>query len=379
MLSWDLINSVPIKTANMDIDAARKLCVDFFRISKNALWITDSAYQAFKDGKVVREMEANKIYAGLPYITLSHGNIYRLMDYINPETGVVDVQAAGKKQELFGNQCSGASFWGWGRVINSAKFSWTKTMVHNNGFLRLGSYTYDDTVYTIMSEQVNTKDILKANGSQTMYQSYAQLKAGDGIVYFTSAGHVVMITEDAHVEYKADGTIDPSKSYVMVIDQAGTWTEGTNEAGDSFIFAANTDVKWTFLTLFNKQYMPFTFAEWLGTDPIEETVISYSHTGETISLLQLKESVITCNYALSDAYVIIKDQDGKEVYKQAIRPRKINQKEMAFALATPVDKEYCVTWGSLDDLDKTKEYTVEIIAQVATGERPTLWTGKLAQ
>jgi hypothetical protein len=125
--------------------------------------------------------------------------------------------------------------------------------------------------------------------------------------------------------------------------------------------------------------MPFTFAEWLGTDPIEETELNFSHSGETTSLSQLRESVITCNYGLSDAYVIIKDQDGKEAYKQAIRPRKMNQKEMTFAFEQESDEEYRTTWGTTDSLDKTKEYTVEIIVQVATGERPTLWTGKLAQ
>lgn len=373
-LSWDLLNSVPIKTANMDIDEARKLCVDFFRVSKSALWIPDANYQAFDDeGKVIRSMDEGVIYGGLPYITLSHGSIYRLMDYLDPETGVVDVTSAGKNQVLFGNQCSFASYWGWGRVINSANFGWTKNMLQVNGFLRLGSYTYEDYLTALDATSRTTTDIMEENGRDTMYESYALLKAGDGIVYYTTAGHVVMISQDAHVEYTAEGKIDPAKSYVIVIDQAGTWTNGQNEEGDSFVYAANNDAKWTFLYLYDHDYIPFTFAEWLGTDPIEETEISYSHTGDTISMDQLYGSKITCNYGMSDIYAIIKDSKGNEVYKLAVRADFVDRKEMVFSKG---NADNCV-WGSLDDLKKGKEYTVEIVAQIATGERPTLWSGKL--
>ena len=385
MLSWDLINSVPVKTANMDITAARKICVDFFRISKNALWISDSKYEAKKDDKVVRSMEADTIYGGLPYITRSNGNIYRLMDYINPQTGVVDVQAAGKVQELFGNQCSAASYWGWARVINSAKFDWTQLMIHKNGFLRVGPYSYDDTVDSF-SDDFRTREILKEHGNQTMYQAYAQLKAGDGLLYYTTAGHAAMVATDAHVEYKADGTIDPSKSYVYIIDQAGEWITDTNEAGDTYIYSSNTDAKWTFITMFNKQYIPFSYAEFLGTDPIEETEVSFSHTGDTITMAQIRAGKITCNYNLSDAYAIVKDAQGNEVYKLAVRPEHLNIKELVFGDENEVDdpddgidpKDYRVEWGTVESLNNTKEYTVEIVVQIATGERPTLWTGKLA-
>lgn len=372
-LSWELLNSVPIRTPNMDIEEARKLCVDFFRVSKSALWIPDSNYEAYDaSGNVIRSMEEGIIYGGLPYITLSHGNIYRLMDYMDPETGVVDVTSAGRNQNLFGNQCSFASYWGWGRVINSPNFGWTQNMTQANGFLRLGSYTYADNL-TGFSDAYGTPHIISENGAETMYESYALLKAGDGIVYYTTAGHVVMIAQDAHVEYGPDGKIDPAKSYVIIIDQAGTWTNGQNEEGDSFVYAANNDAKWTFLYLKERNYIPFTFAEWLGTDPIEETEISYSHTGDTISMDQLYGSKVTCNYGIADIYAIIRDNKGNEVYKLAGRADFVNKKELAFS-KTSADNG---VWGSLDDLKKGKKYTVEIIAQISTGERPTLWTGTL--
>ena len=374
MLSWELLNSVPIKTANMDITEARKLCVDFFRISKSALWIPDADWQAVNDsGKVLREMDGGKIYAGLPYASVSGGNIYRLMDFLDPETGVVNVTEAGKNYKLFANQCSYATYWGWGRVINSANFTWTSDIVKRNGYLPLGTYTYDTSAAGLYPNNL-TKDIIAANGEKVMYESFAELKAGDGVVRYTSSGHVIMIAQDAHVEYKTDGSVDPKKSYVYIIDQAGDWKTKKNEQGDEYIFALHTDTKWSFEHLCSKNYIPFTFAEWLGTDPIEETEITYSYTGASISMDQIWGTKIDCNYGLSDLYAVVKDADGNEVYKIVVRSTKFIQKSIEFKNSS----DNVVIWGSLDDLDKNAEYTVEVFAQIATGERPTLWTGKLA-
>ena len=35
-------------------------------------------------------------------------------------------------------------------------------------------------------------------------------------------------------------------------------------------------------------------------------------------------------------------------------------------------------WGSYENLNAADGYTVKVVAQLATGERPTLWEGKLA-
>ena len=39
--------------------------------------------------------------------------------------------------------------------------------------------------------------------------------------------------------------------------------------------------------------------------------------------------------------------------------------------------EQVYIWGNLDKLDPAKSYTVKVYAQLGTGERPTLWEGKL--
>ena len=83
-------------------------------------------------------------------------------------------------------------------------------------------------------------------------------------------------------------------------------------------------------------------------------------------------SKVTANYHICDIYAVIKDKKGNEVFKTATRAVRGSTYEMVFSnIPTNSDK-----WGSLDTLSPKEKYTVEIIAQLGTGERPTLYTGK---
>ena len=378
--SWEGINSIPIKTTDMNIDEARQLCVDFFRYAKTASWIPSEKYDIWGDAVIhtdgkepLRTMEAGVVYGGLPYISWATGSVYRMMDYIDEETGVVDMAHAGAKPILFGNQCANGAYVGWARVINSCDYGITADVISKNKYIKLGDYTYDETI-SAWTESYNTTKVIEENDANVMFESYALLKAGDGIVQWTTAGHIVMISQDAHVERTADGRIDPAKSYVYIIDQAKKWVPYQHEGGDTVQVPENVDAKWSFTKLLNSVYLPFTYLEWTGEDPIEATEVTYSHSGDTITLDQLFGSKITTNYYLFDIYAQIFSSNGSEVCKIAVRSEAANTRELTFkkgAFAMDV-------WGSYEDLDPNETYTVKVYAQIGTGERPTLWEGKLA-
>ena len=379
-ISWEGINSVPIKQANMDITEARQICVDFFRYAKTCTWIPSENYGIWADAVIhedeppKREMDGGIVYGGLPYISWATGSPYRLMDYIDTETGVVDMKNAGDKPILFGNQCANGAYVGFARVINSAAYGVTADMVQSRGLLRLGNYTYSDSVEK-WNKSYGTPNVLDENEKEVMMESYALLKAGDPIVYWTTAGHIVMIATDAVVVRTADGKIDPMQSYVTIIDQSVQFVPYQHEDGDLCQIAETVDAKWNFQKLYSGKYLPMTFAEWTGDDPIEETEVTYSHTGETITLDQLFGSKIACNYYLFDIYAHIYNSAGVEVCKIAMRYEDSNTKEMTFvkgAFASEI-------WGSYDDLDPKEDYTVKVVAQIGTGERPVVWEGKLEQ
>lgn len=389
-LSWEQINQFPVVNENMTIAEARKLCVDFFRYSKTATWIPDNSMEFIKNASGSQdEMAEGAVYGGLPYVGVASGNMYRLMDYMDPDTGVVNIKNAVNEEEpydgwkVFGNQCSIGAYWGWGRVINSANYRWTQNCLVINKMPRVGPYTYDDDLKVLSSKStgVNTVKILKDNGTETMYKSYAEIVAGDGLVYYTTAGHVIMAATDAYVEYNADGTINPDNSFITIIDQGQTWYEdGVSADGTKFTYKGGVDTKVTFRKLYTGNYMPFTYLEFLGQDPFENSEATFSYEGDTITTTQLFSSEVNANYGISDVYAVVYDEDGNEVYKHAVRCTQANQRSLKFVRNVKEGSKvpYVEAWGNLG-FAPGKTLTVKILVQLSTGERPTIYEGTLVQ
>lgn len=408
-VSWEGINSVPIKKADMPVDEARKICADFFKYAKTATWIPSENYGIWSDATIhtdgsepARHMDGGVVYGGLPYISWGTGSIYRLMDYIDETTGVVDMKNAGNEPLVFGNQCANGAYVGFSRVINSADYGVTADMVHSRGFLRIGPYKYADYL-TGYSEGYNTTAIIKEpeNGAQVLFQSYALLKVADGLVNWTTAGHVMMVVKEPVVVYKEGSTteIDGAASYLYITDQHVQFNPYQHPNGGDLAQIANyVDRKFTFQQLLESSYLPFTFAEWTGADKIEQTECSMtvgntvyakgvveenaertfknnaSDVPTSISTEQLFKLKVTSNYFIMDLYAEVYNADGVQVYKLANRPLHAGVTEFQFAKAGNTKEE----WGSLDKLDlENYNYTIKIYAQLGTGERPVLWEGQL--
>lgn len=357
----------PVKSSAMTETELRRLCVDFFEYSKTALWTPDREFHYIKtkDGST-DDIHLGTVYGGLPYIGVSSGNVYRLAEYAD-ENGVVDLTEAEQNPKLFGNQCSIGAYWGWARVINSADYSWTYEMVQKNGFLRVGPYTYSDNVVRFGGGANPTTDqIANENGPEVMFASYARMKMADGLVNYNEAGHTMMCYRDPVVVLGADGKVDGQQSYVEIIDQFGSWKDATAPDGTTYVHKDYVGRKMTFHQLLNAGYLPFTFAEFLGTDPVEDTVCTFGHEGDTINMRQLMAAPVEANYGISDVFILLKDGDRvvlRNVYRADTAG--ITKTNIYSALST-------TEWTPYAD----KGYTVEISCQLGTGECPVLYTGK---
>lgn len=370
-LTWEAINAIPVKSADMTEDELRQLCIDFFLFAKTALWMPNSEWKyTMSDAGTPDEMAKGQIYGGLPYYGNGSGNVYRLMDFINEETGVVDMAWGMENPKLFGNQCGNSAGWGWARVVNSAQYGYTFQMVQGNGFLRVGPYVYDDTLVRFKEGICSTEDVIKANGPEIIFRSYAAMKKADGLVTYTSAGHVMMACADPVVVYGDDGAIDPSQSYVHIHDQHAAWVEDTNDTGDTYLHKNHINKKFTFAQLLQAHYIPFTFAEFQGTDPVEDTECSFSHTGDTITAAQLNAGEVTANYSISDIYAIVRDAEGKEQYRIVKRAEIVGVEALNF--------NRLVTSSQLEPY-ADGNHTVDIVCQLGTGERLTVYTGTLGK
>lgn len=370
VLTWDKINAFPIANSDMSNEELRALCVDFFRFMQTFAWTPSEAFTyTIESSSEDVILHPDKIYGGLPYVSVASGNIYRLMDWYDPETGVVDVTEAKKTPALFGSQCSIGAYWAWGRVVNDANYTWTEGMVEKNGFQRVGPYTYREGLETLGSADYNTVAIVKENGEQTMFQSYAQMKPADGMVYFTTAGHVVMISSTPHVEYKEDGTIDGDKSYVTYIDQSSLWSDAKQTDGTPYSVQSRVDAQRSFQTIFNGAYIPFSLPELDGRATVEPSVTTLSYTGEgSITLTDLKESHVTSNYGISDVYIVIKDASAKEVFRRVARASTAAVKDIDLSKSV-----FETSFGKYAGAD----YTVEILCRISTGELVNVFEGKL--
>ena len=398
-LSWDSINALPAKYDGMTIQEGRDAVVAFFNYAKTACWTPNTTLSFIKNSKGSDDiMEKGHIYGGLPYVGLGSGSVYRLMDYMDPNTGVVNLGNAVNSEEkydgwkTFGNQCSIGAYWGWGRVMNSAKYSWTQNIAAHNNFVMLGNLVVKDKDGNLIPIQnatrnwssnteskpnnYGTDECMKDNDEQTIFEAYALLKKGDGMVQYTTAGHVIMITCDAQVERKADGTIDGEKSWLTITDQAQTWVEATNDKGDAYEHKNGVNEKRTFNQLKKGYYVPFTYKEFTGEDPFEATECKFSYTGENIKVSSLWKSSVTSNYGISDVYIMVYDSQGNEVYKHAVRCTQASTFELKIIQEAPKKVPTVETWGKLE-FAEGETYTVTITAQLSTGERPTVYTGNL--
>lgn len=405
-LSWEQIDSFPLKRSDMTEQEMRDAIVDFMYFTKTYLWTPSvSVYYDRNTKGSDDKMLQGTVYGGLPYVGVASGNVYRMMDYIN-EYGILDMEKAlpalKTKEWLtmsdlkyFGSQCSISVYWGWGRLINSAAYQWTYHCVPKRGFILLGDMVIEDIDQ--WTAAYNTTLACHENGEQVMYGNYAAAKKADGLVYYIQsssgdgAGHLMMVYEDAHVVYNEDGTINGDESYLVIIDQGQSWKKLTNESGDSFSHKGNIAQQKTFKAMYDYGYVAFTYPELVGLDPIEESTVSLisgeetlidgvisetdrsyntSVTTDTLTWAQLAEGAVTSNYGIADVYVMLYDETGKEIYKHAVRAGYGGNKNLSFE----EEGAMVTTWG-----DKPAEgtYTAKLEVQLATGERPTIFNGKL--
>ncbi|MBR3836611.1 MAG: hypothetical protein IKJ74_00555 [Clostridia bacterium] len=373
-LTWDDINAIPIANNSMSSEQLRQICVDFFNLSMTFTYVPNQDYHYVVESQnFKRVLPEGELTGGIPYITIGYGNLYRLMDHYDSNTGILDMTPFLANPKLLGNACSGGASYGWARAINSVtKFQWTWGMTHANGFLKVGPYEYDLTLTSIGKDpsDYGAPEICKKNGKQVMFESYAAAHKADGTV---NTGHVRMITEEPIVVRKEDGTIDGDKSFLVCSDQICYNTvpekyQRTQADGTKYHIAGGNNWKYSFNELYNTNYIPFTFAEFLGTDPVEDAEVIFTHKGETVTPFDVNGATLTANYIITDIYFKIKDAEGNYV----LNYRKTIESFM---------KYYFQFSGNIPLAALTKyadgNHTLELSVQLGNGTRPVFYTGKL--
>lgn len=372
-LTWEKINAIPIANDSMTEEQLRQICIDTFRLQLTFGW-TPNVTTDYNSGMSDKTFYAGRVYGGPPYQSGRFGNIYKWMYFYDEENGMLDLSGGQDTLAKICNQCTGGAITGWGRVVNTMNFKDTGGINETSGCLRVGPYSYDESVKYFT--QRDTYTICTDNGAVTMWESYAALKPADGIVNFknnadgSSAGHVRMVSA-VNVVRNDDGDIDGLKSTLTYLDQWAEYSEATQSNGIPYEVEGGVDVVMTFMDVFNNGYLPFTFAELNKQDPVEKAEAILSVSGDSVKATDLARASIKSNYIMSDITVSVTDSSGKEVY---------HNDSILFATLMPYEGLVNVA-APKAELEKYADgnHTVTVSTRVSTGEKIVAYTGTLVK
>ena len=367
-LTWEKILAIPVANDDMTEEELRQICLDALRLQLTFGW-TPSEQTYYHNSMYEKTFYPGKVYGGIPYNSRCFGNIYKWMYFYDEENGMLDLSGGDATLAKICNQCTGGTLTGWSRVVNSADYYGTNEMTHNAGCLRVGPYTYADTIMGF--GQRDTYTICADNGAVTMWESYAALKPADGIVNYSNYeknGHVRMVVSVDVVRFE-DGKVNGMASTLTYMDQWAIYHEETQSNGIPYEVEGGVDVVMTFQQVYDDGYLPFTFAELNKENPVEKAEVSITVGGDSVKLSELTRAQIECNYIISDISVSVTDADGKEVYhKDTIISHMLMPKTTLLNTAVSAKDLGAYADGN---------HTITISTWVNTGEKLVAYSGLL--
>ena len=376
-MTWADIDAIPIATADMTEEQLRQICVDFFRLQLSFQWTPKEPLSyMIPTYEKANAFAVGPVYAGCPYNAPgSYGNVYVIMDYYDSQTGLLD--NSGIDGQTFanriGNHCSSSPSWAWSRVINSVEGFANSTMTPHYGYIPVGDFVCNTACFVDGS---TTMQVCEENGEAVMYEAYAQLKPGDLMINHRgeeSQTHVRMVAADPVIVRDPDGTIDPKNSYVLTIHQHSSASEQTVD-GYQVIAQGGIDEPFSFESMYSTGHLVFTFAEFLGEDPVEPAELHASFAGnEQLNLRSLRNGFLYSNYYLSHMIVTLTDSAGKQVYQKSFYPRQGLDSRPRMHTVQPAEDPQLMALVEEGDL------TLQIDCRISTGQVLTAYSGPLAE
>ena len=300
----------------------RDVVEQHMRYMSTVRWRVDEdvsyVYASNGDSSTAIHLKAGRIYQGIPY-THGTGSAYSWLSYATGQDadGVYNLSGLNTaalngvarsgvgNHSRVGNDCADAVYWA------SISFENTNHMTPAFGCSPVGDYDWEATVM-----KTSTVTVAEANGKQRMFEAYAQLQKGDGMVHIVNGGggHAVMIVS-VHVE-RNEGGIDGENSYVTVLEQTG----GNEKTGKSYYdedlgqqvyLCEIVDKQWSFDRIFSKGYLPITCQELIDPSPLPEPTLEDSNKEPTVE--NMFYSTVTSNYRIASVTVTVSDGQDQPV------------------------------------------------------------------
>jgi hypothetical protein len=330
--------------------ALRKKVVDHMYAMCTIRWIPTKTTVIEASGKY-RTFLAGEIYHGMPYDS-NQASLEKFMTYIQADGTINTNNASENWGRLLGNDCADAVYWAWAQVASDLEFTLTSNIVGSKGVSQVGSFTG-------FTKGNATKNMCTSNGAATMYQAYAQIQMGDGLLF--APGHIRLASEAAYVFRNANGSIDPNKSYVLFHEQG---VGGTTGSSTDWRSTCSVNTKITFAQLFKANYIPITIDAFTQEASRKHSVTVSADLGINAN----GNGTGTMDPEGRFKYVTLQVLDGNQVVQsQTVYPYYTND---TAGHPYPDNGSFNFTEFRVDKTKLTagKTYTCKILADVGNGE-----------
>ena len=351
----------------------------YMRKMATVLWKSDVdlEYEIVLSHTTLR-IRAGRIYQGLPYSNAG-GALESFLEFAGEpdENGVYtisglqpDALSGGTdyKKARVGNDCSSSVMRAWSQIGDSFTVTGNRRM-----FQKYGVYPVGDYVLEIEGDEIDmTPEVIMANGYEKMYESYAQLQKSDAFIrVLGSKNHSALVT-GVTVVYNEDGSINPAKSCIHMLEQARTSQLNQrmdDEITDEVYTLYRIDSAVTFRQAVKDGYIPVTIRELQDPSyiPAEPTI---TDTETQFNKDTILAGTISCNWMYDTITLTITDETGAEIQKITAMTDRYSMK--AFKMECFVTDLPATLIGSLDlEALTSGNYHCTVVCRLTTGQEVT--------
>ena len=383
----DTIKLVPILIDEAVIQARRDAAEAYMRSMATTLWTaTEDITYCFSrttddpstasSGQLIH-IKAGRTYMGLPY-AYSATTRESFLEYagepdengIYPISGLTYQAMSGlSSQTRMGNDCSSSVATSWSMIGASVYATTSAGYVPRYGIVNIGDYIPEESYGS-----TGTAVVIEKNGAEVMYESYALLQKADALVRYKSANNHTMMVVSVTVVRNEDGSINPTQSYAIVLEQTSTNVRNqrtkTVEGIGTVYEIYGVDKKYSFEYLVNNTYIPVTCMEFVDASPIEEVEVTDSIEIPTED--NLFEGTITCNYFVDCVTITITDENGNVIQQAAQNAYRSRQREFRMEeFITGLPRNWSRGVIDLEALP-VGQYHCDVVCRLTTGATYTM-------
>ncbi len=307
------------RKTNEELEKRREKVLEKMKLITGTQFRYDKDYNYSISSKDMK-IDSEKLYQGMPYSNVPTLSFDAFLDFTTgkDDKGVYtvgNIMANNEKRFVWGNNCADVVYWAWSMISTTVDSAVSWEFNERYDCVYVGDFVIEDSDF---AEETNglkdTAVICQRNREDVMYEAYALMAKGDGLVFYHGGGHVIMVGE-VKVARNKKGEVDGDRSYIKYYEQNAGYSEKNGVNGEKVMSSCGYDVKMTFRSLYSWNYIPITIKELIDEKyTVEKETIKDSVKKSELNASTVTQGVIESNYFISKAKMEITDKNGNVIY-----------------------------------------------------------------